>query len=127
MKRFYQFLFYKLYRFIKAQEQTVSLNLGFLSHCTIFEALHLALFAVPLKYLGINLNVNIKLFPILFLIIGFLFNYLYFIRNKRIERINLFFQEKNRTVWKDNVIFFSYIILLFLLIFLQIYLLKLIE
>jgi hypothetical protein len=127
MKRFYQFLFYKLYRFIKAQEQTVSLNLGFLSYCTIFEGLHLALFAIPLKYFGNNLDLNIKLFAILFFIIGFLFNYLYFIRNKRIERINLFFQENNRIVLKDNIMFFSYIILLFLVIFSQIYLLKLIE
>ena len=124
MKNFYQFLFYKLYRYIKAQEKTVSLNLGFISYATIFEGLHLALFAIPLKYFNINLNLNVKLFAILFLLTGFLLNYLYFIRNKRIERIDLFFQEKNRIIWKDNVFFFSYIILLFLIIFLQIYLLK---
>lgn len=40
-------------------------------------------------------------------------NYLLFIRNKRIEKINEYYQNRNLKAWKGDLIFFSYILLLF--------------
>ena len=117
MKKFYKFFFYKLYRFAIAEEKSVSLNLNFVILSFCFEILHLLIFGLILKIYGVYFNLNAKLFSVLFLVIGTIFNYLYFIRNKRIEKINLYFQEQKRIVWKDNLLFFGYIIMLFVIIF----------
>lgn len=124
MKRFYKFLFYKLYRFSIAQEESVSLNFGFVCLATVFQELHLILLIFPYNYYQINFNLNAQLFSFLMLILGSVFNYFYFIRNKRIEKINTCFQNQKRTVWKDNLVFFGYVILLFVIGYFQIFLLK---
>ena len=117
MINFYKFLFYKLYRFAIAEEKSVSLNLNFISFATIFEILHLLIFGLVLKIYGIYFNLNAKLFTVLLLITITLFNYLYFIKNKRINRIHIYFQEKNYSVWKGNLLFFGYVIMLFIILF----------
>ena len=123
----YKFLFYKLYRFAISNEKSVSINWAFISLAAIFEMFHLALLAVPLKYFKIELNLSTKFTPILLLVLGTLFNYFYFIRNKRINQIHIYFQDKNYSVWKGNLLFFTYIILLFVIIFVQVFILKSIE
>jgi len=124
MKKFYKFFFYKLYRFAIAEEKSVSLNLNFVILSFCFEILHLLIFGLALKIYGIYYNLNAKLFSVLVLIISILFNYYYFIRNKRIEKINLYFQEQKRIVWKDNLMFLGYIIMLFIIMFIQVFILK---
>lgn len=124
MKKTYKFLFYKLYRFAIAEEKSVSLNLNFVILSFCFEMLHLLIFGLVLKIYGINFNLNVKLISVLLLIICTLFNYLYFIKSKRIEKINLYFQEQKRIVWKDNLMFFGYIIMLFIIMFFQVFIMK---
>jgi uncharacterized membrane protein len=124
MKKFYKFLFYKLYRFAIAEEKSVSINLNFVVLSFCFEMLHLLIFGLVLKIYDIYFNLNAKLFSVLLLIISALFNYYYFIREKKIEKINLYFQEQKRIVWKDNLLFFGYIIMLFIIMFIQIFILK---
>lgn len=124
MKSFYKFLFYKLYRFAIAEQKSVSINLNFTLLATVLEGLHIVLLGAPLKYFKVDLNFNEKLFPILFVIIGALFNYLFFFRNKRIEKINIHFQEQKRIIWKDDLLFFGYIIFLFIVMFVQVFIIK---
>jgi hypothetical protein len=124
MVKFYTFLFYKLYRFSIAQKESVSLNFGFVCLATVFQELHLILLVFPYNYYQINFNLNVQLFSFLMLILGSVFNYFYFIRNKRIEKINVHFQNQKRIVWKENLLFFSYIIILFVIGYFQIFLLK---
>lgn len=124
MKKTYKFLFYKLYRFAISNEKSVSINWGFISLATIFEILHLLIFGLLLKYYKMELNLSTKFTPVLFLFLGTLFNYLFFIRNKRIEKINLYFQEQKRIVWKDNLMFVGYILMLFVIMFIQVFILK---
>lgn len=56
MKKIYNFLFYKLFRFAKAQEETVSVEIGFLGLASIFELFHLAIIGVFFKILGYELE-----------------------------------------------------------------------
>lgn len=125
MKKMYKFLFYKLYRFSVAEEKSVSLNFGFICLATGFQILHFLIIGLLSKILFvIDLNLNPKLFSLLFLAIGVLLNYLFFIKNKRIKKINIYFQSQKRIVWRDNLVFFGYIILLFFIMFFQVFLLK---
>jgi hypothetical protein len=88
-------------------------------YSTLFESLHIALLAVPLKFLHINLKLNILTFPILFISLGCIFNYLFFIRGKRLKRIIRHFEGENMSSIRQNVIFFGYLILLFILLFIE--------
>lgn len=56
----YKFLFYKLYRFAKAQEQTVPPNFGFVALASMFELLHFAIIAVFFKIVGLEINLISK-------------------------------------------------------------------
>lgn len=118
----YKFLFYKLYRFAKAQEQTVPPNFGFVALATIFELLHFAIIAVFFKIVGLEINlISKEVFVALIFIFGFSINYFLFIKSKLIYRINEEYQKQNRTVWKDNVLFFSYIIFIYLVMLLEVW------
>lgn len=118
MKRFYEFLFYKLYRFAISNEESASINWSFISLATMFEILHLLLVGLLQKsFFEFHTNINLTLFSVLFLLIGTIINYLYFIKSKRIERIHSYFQEKNYSVWKGNLLFLGYVILLFIIMF----------
>ena len=117
MKDFYRFLFYKLYRAAKTQEESVYLNVAFIFLALLFELFHLLLFAVPLKYFGININP--KLCSILILVIGSLFNYLFFINNNRIEKINEYYQKKELNVTKGDLTIIAYVTILWVVLFLE--------
>ncbi len=118
----YKFLFYKLYRFAKAQEQTVPPNFGFVALATIFELLHFAIIAVFFKIIRLEINlISKEAFTALIFILGFSINYFLFIKSKLIYRINEEYQKQNRTVWRDNVLFFSYIIFIYLVILLEVW------
>jgi len=118
----FKFLFYKLYRFAKAQEQTVPQNFGFVALATIFELLHFAIIAVFFKIVGLEINlISKEVFVALIFIFGFSINYFLFIKSKLIYRINEEYQKQNRTVWKDNVLFFSYIIFIYLVMLLEVW------
>ncbi len=107
----YKFLFYKLYLFAKTQEQTVPVNFGFVALASMFELLHFAIIAVFFKIVGLEINlISKEVFVALIFIFGFSINYFLFIKSKLIYRINEEYQKQNRTIWKDNVLFFSYII-----------------
>src|SRR5690554_2673685 len=106
----YKFLFYKLYRFAKAQEQTVPPNFGFVALATIFKILRLE----------INLT-NKETFVTLIFIFGFSINYFLFIKSNLIYQINQEYPKQNRSVWRDNVLFFSYIIFIYLVIMLEVW------
>lgn len=114
MKKTYKFLFYKLYRFAISNEKSYPVVWNFVTLATMFELLHLLIFGLILKlFFGVYYYLNPKQFSILLVVVGVIFNYLYFIKNKRIEKINLYFQENQRIVWRDNLLFFGYIIMLF--------------
>jgi|SRR5690606_19968963 len=111
----YKFLFYKLYRFAKAQEDTVPPNFGFVTLASMFEMIHFGIIAAPFDIIfGFNFTdyIGEEVFVALIFIIGFPLNYLIFIKSKLIYRINEEYQKQNRTVWKDNLLFFLYIIFL---------------
>jgi len=112
----YKFLFYKLYRFAKAEEKTVDLTIGFLVFATIFEMFHFAiLFGFIDEFFGYKFLFvdSVKQYAgFIYLILGFVLNYLIFIRTKWIYRINEYYQKRNRVVWKDNLLFFLYIVIL---------------
>lgn len=123
MKNIYSFLFYKLYRFAKFQEQTVSPAIGFLALVSIFELLHLLIllffiedvFGYKLKFA----NEIEKIFGILFVMIGFSLNYFIFIKSKLIYRINDYYSSLDRKIWRENLLFVGYFILISLIIVLQ--------
>ena len=78
------------------------------------------LFAVPLKYFGINININPQLFLVLFVVIGFFsFNYLFFINNNRIEIINGYYQKKELNVTKGDLSIIAYVTILWVVLFLE--------
>ncbi len=112
----YKFLFYKLYRFAKVQEQTVPPNFGFVALVTMFEILHFAiLFGFIDEFFGYKFSFVSSLEKyagVIYLILGLGINYLIFIKTKWIYRINEEYQKQNRILWKDNLLFFLYIFLL---------------
>lgn len=124
MQKLYKFLFYKLYRFAVAEEKSVSLNFNFILLATVFQELHLALLPVPLKYFNLELIVSKTYTSVFLLIFLAIINYFYFIKSKKIEKINSYFQNQKRIVWRDNLLFFGYIILLFVVMFFQVFILK---
>lgn len=118
----YKFLFYKLYRFAKAQEETVPPNFGFVALATIFELLHFAIIVMLFKILRLEINLtNKETFASLIFIFGFSINYFLFIKSNLIYQINQEYQKQNRSVWRDNVLFFSYIIFIYLVIVLEVW------
>ena len=118
----YKFLFYKLYRFAKAQEQTVPPNFGFVALASMFELLHFTIILVFFKIIGFEINlISKEVFTILTFILGFSINYFLFIKSNLIYHINQEYQKQNRSVWRDNVLFFSYIIFIYLVIMLEVW------
>ncbi len=119
----YKFLFYKLYRFAKAQEETVPPNFGFVALASMFELLHFTIIAVFFKIIGFDMTTLIskEIFVALIFILGFSINYFLFIKSKLIYRLNEEHQKQNRIVWKDNLLFFLYILLLFAIIFFEVW------
>jgi hypothetical protein len=118
-----KFLLYKLYRYAKAQEDTVDANFGFLGIVSVFEILHLLIiFCFIEDVIGYKLQVTgfaLKYSGWIFVAVGFSFNYFIFIKTGLISRINEHYQKKNYSVWKGNVLFFLYIVFLFILLFIQ--------
>lgn len=123
MKKIYSFLFYKLYRFAKAQEETVSPIIGFLGLASIFELFHLLILLPFIEAFSGDkfgfVNYLERYAGWIFIFVGFLLNYIIFIYSKLIYRINDYYQEKKYTVWKGNLLFFGYIVILFLNIIVQ--------
>lgn len=118
----YKFLFYKIYRFAKAQEETVDVKFGFIAIASMFELFHFAIITVFFKLIGLKINlISKEIFIMLVFILGFSINYFLFIRSKLIYRINKEYQDQNRTVWKDNLLFFLYILLLFAIMFFEVW------
>lgn len=118
MKKMYSFLFYKLYRFAKAQEETVGAEFGFICYAFVFEILHLAIiFGFIDEFFNYNLKISLPyVTTIILLVLLSLINYVFFIKSKLIHNINSNFQNRSRVVWKDNICFFCYIFFLFSLI-----------
>ncbi len=123
MYNFYKILIYKLYRIAKAQDQTVNEVIGFIGYTSIFEIFHLIIICSFIEdVLGIKLKLSnfvIDYFGWIFVIVGFSLNYFIFIKTKFIYRINDYYQAQKRIVWRDNLLFFGYIVLLFLIMLLQ--------
>lgn len=116
----YRFLFYKLYRMAVNEQDSVYLTVGFLVYVTIFEILHLAILSVLIDIFGYKIHVSDSKYVIYsyIIIIGVL-NYFVFIKTKWIYRINEYYQAKKLNAWKSNLLFVGYIILLFVIMFIQ--------
>lgn len=115
MKKMYKFLFYKLYRFSKAQEETVDAEFGFVALAIFFELLHFPIIASIYEIIfGFNYTdfISKEVYIALIFIFGFSINYFVFIKSNLIYRIDQEYQKQNRSVWKDNLLFFLYIIFL---------------
>lgn len=122
MKNMSMFLFYKLFRFAKSQEETVPAEVGFLLFISIFELFHLVIMVVFFKILGYELELPsyfVKYFGWIFVVLSLLLNYFVFIKSKLIYEINNFYKSHDRQIWKDNLLFFGYILFLFLLMIIE--------
>src|SRR5690606_2167763 len=112
----YKFLFYKLYRMAVNPQETVPPNVGFFALATKFEILHFGiLFGFSDDYFWYKFSFVSSLekyVGIIYLILGLVLNYLICIKTKWNYRINEYYQKQNRILWKDNLLFFLYIILL---------------
>jgi len=113
-------MFYKMYCFSKAQEKTIEITIGFATLAAMFESFHLLIFLFAYesfvgKHYIITLGSNI--FILFYLLIGYALNYLIFFKSKKIEHIYAHFKNKKYSLWKENCIFFSYYILLFIVMF----------
>lgn len=119
IKRFIEFLFFKIYRIALIQKETVYVSIGFPLFASIFELFHLIL--IPFKSFGINLNTNPRLFSVIFIVVGFSLNYLMFIKSGKIEKINNYFIQNRKSRLKENIIFTSYCLILILIMIYQTY------
>ena len=115
-------MFYKLFRFAKNQEETVFVEIGFLVFISIFEFFHLLIIGVFFKAMGYEVEFPdycIKYFGCFFVLLGMLFNYFVFIKSKLIYKIDDYYESQNRQISNDNLFFFGYILLLFLLMIVE--------
>lgn len=88
----------------------------------MFELLHFTIILVFFKIIGFEINlISKEVFTILTFILGFSINYFLFIKSNLIYQINQEYQKQNRSVWRDNVLFFSYIIFIYLVIMLEVW------
>jgi len=118
----YKFLFYKLFRFAKAQEETVYVEWGFITLAIIFQSLHIAVILLLMKTFWIQtLSFNEPTIPVISLIAAVVINYFIFIKSKLIFKLNLEFQRQNRLVWRDNLLFFLYLALIFAAMFVAVW------
>ncbi len=122
------FLLYKLYRFAVAGQNTDDPAFKFVCYLMVFELLHLVVVALGLRIVSdIGPEYNFTLEPykdyivIILFAVCLTFNYLYFIRGKKIYNINDYYQGKNLKVWKGNLLFSSYIVFIFIIIFIEVY------
>lgn len=118
-----KFLVYKLYRFAKAQEETVDAEFGFMGLVSVFEMFHLAIIISFIRdFFGFKIefsNFFISYSGWIITIVGLALNYYFFIKTRLIYKINSFYEKKNYSIWKGNLLFFGYILLLFLIMFIQ--------
>lgn len=115
-----KFLIYKIYRLAMSQEATTGTEFSFLMFMTVFLLLHLLFLVLLIKIIGFGIQLPEgfgSLFGFLFLIISSGLNYFIFIRKGRIYEINRYYRSKNISVVKENLIFFGYLLVLFLLLF----------
>ncbi|MBG6188471.1 magnesium-transporting ATPase (P-type) [Flavobacterium sp. CAN_S2] len=116
------FFVYKIYRIALSQEQSASVRISFLGLMSIFQLLHFLIIAVFFRNLGYEAyQINEKLFVLLFVLIGFGLNYILFIQSKIVYKINTQYRHKFPNNFKYNLLFFGYIILLFIVIFIEAY------
>lgn len=116
-----KFFIYKLYRIAVAQK-TANTIVAFLAYLYAIEILHVAIMIVALKLFGVELGLDESkavIYGILSIMICSFFNYLFLIRNKRIYEINSFYQNKNIKGWKGNLMVISYIVLIFVILFIE--------
>jgi uncharacterized membrane protein len=117
-----KFLFYKIYRYAVTQEKAVGTSFAFLMYVSIFELIHILIIGGALSIAGYSMDIGEEsVWSITTLAIMTFINYLFFIRNKRIEKINEYYQTKNQKARKGDIIFFSYIIMLFSLMAIETY------
>jgi hypothetical protein len=120
--KFMKFLIYKLYRFAITQDTSAGIVFSFLIFISIFELLHLLLiglfFKVVTGYEIQILGVIEKIFGFLFVGVGCILNYYLFIKTNKIYEINKYFESKNVSTLRGNIIFFGYSLFLFFLMFL---------
>lgn len=125
MKSIFKLFFYKLYRFAVLEEKSVSLNLNFVILATAFEILHLLVISLIFKILfGFTLELNTEFVSILLVVSGILFNYFYFIKNKKIQKLYFYYQNQEQNIWKSNLFLYGYILFLFIILFFQVSILK---
>lgn len=115
-----KFLIYKIYRIALTQEKSVGTTFAFLMYLSVFEILHLVILGIKIKELGYSFIIPEKgnFISIIIVCLLCIFNYLFFVRNKLIYRIDKYYQDKNLKAWKGNLIFTVYIVFLFFLLFL---------
>lgn len=115
-----KFMIYKLYRVSIKEQDTVYPIIGFLIYLSIFEILHFTIIAVFFKLIGFEIILGSKdVFGLLFIVLGSTSNYIIFIKNKRIYKINQHFEVNRINNLKGNLIFITYIFILLGIIFLE--------
>jgi hypothetical protein len=112
-----KFLIYKLYSFAITQDNSVGIVFSFLIFISIFELLHPLLIGLFLKVvIGYEIQIHLvieKIFGFLFIGLGYIFNYYLFIKTNKIYEINKYFENKNISKLRGNIIFFGYSLFLF--------------
>lgn len=115
-----KFLIYKIYRLAMTQEATAGTEFSFLIFISVFQLLHLLLIGLLIKMFGFEIQLPKQiesLFGILFVIIGVGINYYFFIKSGKIYEINSYYQNKNLSVIKENLVFWGYLLMLLVLLF----------
>ena len=114
-----KFFVYKIYAIAKAQEKTSGVLIPFLGCMSIFQALNVLALKGLLEdyFFAFNFFSFDKKIPWysdwIFVLIGFTINYFLFIKTKWVYQVYDEYVKKDIKLWKSNLIFLIYILLLF--------------
>ena len=127
MKELFKYIIYRLYKIALLQEATLFPIVGFLVYISLFEILHIIILGVFFRlffnslFTYQNNNGMLGLIGILILI-GI--NYLLFIRNNKLKEIDEYFTNNKINALKGNLMFWGYIVVVFVVMFIEVLLFK---
>jgi hypothetical protein len=115
-------MIYKLYRIALSEQESTYPIMAFLIYVSVFELLHFSILFLFLKIIGIKVPVlNENSFAVSFIVVGLLLNYLFFIKNGYITKINDYYHCESHKKRRGNLLFISYFVFLFVLMILEIW------
>lgn len=119
-----KYFVYKIYRIALGNEYENPI-FNFLILIFLFELYHIMFVGIAVRLItGFHIleTQTGSLFVVIGLIFIYIVNYLYFIRRKKIFRINDYYQNRESKGWKGNLLFVLYWLFLSLLLYIEGYL-----